>query len=158
MAATLGPAEVQRNMIEEVSELCRALVTESVTIDEIAAQIGTVTARHSGGQRLVVSPSSPHFASARVSSATRDSVPTLARLTPSETGSVTVTDFQAHFGDYRITARLHFDNDPQLTFQPDVPQDSVWRCTIIVTVPVADAGEIDDALVKTISLRRDRVR
>lgn len=142
----------------QLAELCRRLVSDPVTVDEMAAAVGTVTSSYSDGQRLVVEPTSPDFGEARVSSGTRDGVPTLVRLDLSETAALTVEDLQTAFGDYEEAGRLHFDEDPRLIFHPDTPAELPWTCTLIASIPVAHMRQPDRAPVTSLSLRRDRRR
>jgi hypothetical protein len=149
---------VDQTVTGQLAELCRHLVSDAVTVEEMATAVGTVTSSYSDGQRLVVEPSSPHFGAARVSSGTRDGVPTLVRLDLSETAALTVEDLRAAFGEYEEAGRLHFDDDPRLIFHPETPADSPWTCTLIASIPIAHIRQLDRAPVTSLSLRRDRRR
>lgn len=145
------------DMIDTIRSLCQLLVSEPVTITELAEHLGTVTHRFGEGRRLVVEPTDPSLEAVRLAGAPDTLAPRIVHLTPRRPYQTTVADLVAAFGDYTALPRTHPEDLLSVRFVVDVGPDVSAVCLLHATVggsQYSPEADIEDGPVSLVSLRR----
>ncbi len=140
-------------MIETLKRLCRLLSTTTVTLHDVAADLGPIVEIRGEGMGLVVEPAVVGFTRATVVPMPSTPVPFLVRFDLATAHTLSVAQLVAAFGPYREYAVHHLDRDPNIRFRVD---DAAlpFRCLVIVDVRPGPRG-VADGHALAIDVRRD---
>lgn len=142
-------------MIELIQDIVRFLSQNRLTVEDVAARIGSV-ARDSGGlMPIKLSPTIEGVRSASLARYPDSGLPYVLEIGFAKDAQPKVKALKFAFGDYQ-RALTDRGRPIEILFYPPSPEVALWNVVLIVELASGE-GEIEDTLVASIAFRRDPV-
>ncbi len=139
-------------MIESIQEICVLLANSSLTVQDIAANLGTLIEDQGGNLPLIVRPRDASFVQGMVTRQFGTQRPANIILTISETAELRVSALAAIFGKYTLLRRQWDDEAPSVKFFLGEPAQ-IGSSSIIARLMPGEWENIDDGTVSELTLQ-----
>lgn len=139
-------------MIESIQEICVLLAKSPLTVQEVAANLGTLIEDQGGNLPLIVRPGDGSFVQGMVTRQYGTQRPATVILTVSETAELKVSTLSAIFGEYTLLRRDWEDKAPSIKFYLGEPAE-IGSTSIIAKLMPGEWENIDDGTVSELSLQ-----
>ena len=139
-------------MIESVQAVCALLAKSPLTVQEVAADLGTLIEDQGGSLPLIVRPRDPSYSTAMVTRqfGTQRAAGVVLRV--ADTAELSVHSLSAEFGAYTLLPGHWDDLAPSIKFYLGEPAE-IGSSSIIATLTPGDWENIDDGSVSELTLQ-----
>jgi len=142
--------------METVQALVRMLSGAEVTVDGVAAALGTVTEAREGDDPACIQPNNRAFGEGHVVPGIGTEEPANVSLQLAEPDAITVKELEAVFGPFREAMPLGWGRPTELIFNADL-SDQPKGCSVIVRVVEGPNGVVDGEITEVIVQREIRL-
>lgn len=139
--------------IATVRALCDTLAAAEVSVEGVAASLGTIIEDQGGKLGVIVRPADQQFAEAMIVRAHEDGTPAHVRLTVADPGGLPTAALVAAFGPYDTPPKKRPGAASSIIFYDERP-GRPYSCAIIAEVAPGQDGVADGA-ARAITVRRD---
>jgi hypothetical protein len=139
-------------MIESIQEICALLANSPLTVQDVAAKLGTLIEDQGGNLPLIVRPGDASFVQGMVTRQFGTQWTAGVILTVAETAELTVKALRATFGDYTPLRRQWGEEAPRIKFFLGEPAQ-IGSCSIIAKLMPGEWENIDDGTVSELTLQ-----
>jgi len=139
-------------MIESIQEICALLTNSSLTVQDVAANLGTLVEDQGGNLPLIIRPRDASFVQGMVTRQFGTQRPAGVILTVTETAELRVKALRATFGEYTLLPREWEDKAPSIKFYLGEPAQ-IGSSSIIARLMPGEWENIDDGTVSELTLQ-----
>ena len=140
-------------MIETIQKTCHVLSSASLTVQDVARELGTVVQDKGGDSELIIEPNDKDFATAVVMRRIHSQEPAFVQLSLAVANKLTVETLHKTFGVWSELPNVNWNQLQEIIFYVNLP-GMPNTCAVIACVEPGEQG-LEDGFVVKLTLRRD---
>ncbi len=140
-------------MLETIQKTCELLSSAPLTVQQVAAKLGTLVQGQGGGSGLIVQPNDKDFTTALIERRIYSDEPAYIQFSMADPQKLTVDSLHKKFGVWSELPNVNWNALQEIIFYVDLP-GAPKTCAIIAYIEPGEQG-LEDGTVVRLTVRRD---